>query len=828
LKNHTISLLYIIKRTMSFIGFKFKGNIIAGNTNSTVSSSVFDTSYAVTTNFTTTNFKINGVDIGRYITPAVPNYTSTTDYGYKFNSTILSDTNTSQLINLNQVFSSPNPKPTLVVRNYTSQTDTTYEGTTYTLFTFKYTNGTGSFCVQWPDPPGSLPTPGSFPSITCPFLLVGGGGSGGGTHSGYHYGGGGGGAGAYIDGNLALTDTANFNVNVSAYTLGIHPLLWNAPSEVYSRGAGALIGGESSISIPSKNVQLIAGGGGAGGGGYPIGALSNGGNYDGSSMSSNTASFTGFTVPFGTTTFDNTITTTRTFRIGSTGGTYADSNRLPAGASTNEPDFNTATGSALIENGSYKTSTSNFPLVSHYNFPGFRANSYSTGGGGGGAGDKGNRENINSGPGHQTAGPGRQWYMNSTTYAKGGKGGNSALENYYYSIYHTTDHTGNGGDGLHGLASSNVGGGANGEAGIAIIAVPKNSFDITSFTETYAANTRTNYFIYTTASSYTSSLFASTQVATIDYTATTPTAQVLTSVSASQTFTWSKPSVLAQILIVAGGGAGGTSNGYEGGGGGGAGGVIIGHMQLLRGHTYTVTVGSGGTANANLSIAGKTGNDSSISWSGTVSDNITAKGGGWGGMRNGVLYNPNDLCSMGSGGSGGGEGGNYAFYMANGFLPTIPRCHSGKTCGPNKYTTYGNEGGFMSTGWVGGAGGGGAGAVGNGSLTITEGLSSGYFWNAPYGGAGIQWSVDNNTYGGGGGGGAGWNGGGGPGGSGGGGKGGSGLDGISPDGISYAAKAGTDGLGGGGGGGGGGPGAQRSGGNGGGGIVIIAPTDTYI
>jgi hypothetical protein len=244
-------------------------------------------------------------------------------------------------------------------------------------------------------------------------------------------------------------------------------------------------------------------------------------------------------------------------------------------------------------------------------------------------------------------------------------------------------------------------------------------------------------------------------------------------------------------------------------------------MQLLGGHTYTVTVGSGGTANGNLSIAGKSGNDSSISWTGTVSGNITAKGGGWGGMRNGILYNHADLCSMGSGGSGGGAGGQGELYMANGFLPTVPRCHSGKTCGPNKYTTYGNPGGLMSIGWQGGAGGGGAGAVGTGSDTVSGGISGLYYWNGGSGGAGIQWSVDNNTYGGGGGGG-----GGNDTTSGGGGGGAGGIGGGGAGGQNDVGAVGTNGLGGGGGGAGGY--TQRSGGNGGGGIVIIAPTTTYI
>ena len=141
------------------------------------------------------------------------------------------------------------------------------------------------------------------------------------------------------------------------------------------------------------------------------------------------------------------------------------------------------------------------------------------------------------------------------------------------------------------------------------------------------------------------------------------------------TFTLKQSISSAQVLVVAGGGAGGA---WGGAGGGGAGGLIYVSSLSLPAGSYTVTVGSGGTA-------------PSGSGANSVFSTYTAIGGG-GGATNGIGFN---------GGSGGGS--------------QSPSGVGSGTAG------QGNNGGQSpSTGPAyGGGGGGGAGAVGqNGTGTF--------------------------------------------------------------------------------------------------------------
>ena len=85
---------------------------------------------------------------------------------------------------------------------------------------------------------------------------------------------------------------------------------------------------------------------------------------------------------------------------------------------------------------------------------------------------------------------------------------------------------------------------------------------------------------------------------------------------------WPQPTISADYLVVAGGAAGGKDQyGSRGAGGGGAGGMLTGTLDLSRGVSYTVTVGSGGAA---TSTYGGNGNNS-------VFSSITSTGGGGGG-----------------------------------------------------------------------------------------------------------------------------------------------------------------------------------------------------
>jgi len=150
-----------------------------------------------------------------------------------------------------------------------------------------------------------------------------------------------------------------------------------------------------------------------------------------------------------------------------------------------------------------------------------------------------------------------------------------------------------------------------------------------------------------------------------------------------------------EYLVVAGGGGGGTGPSINAGaGGGGGGGVIYNALYpITGGTTYTVTVGSGGSAGATDSN-GTNGGNSSIT---TTSASIVALGGGYGATR---------FTNGGDGGSGGG-GGIYTSYSGTTTQPggaaTQPASASGG---------YGNPGGAgFNYNWAQSGGGGGAGGA---------------------------------------------------------------------------------------------------------------------
>jgi len=148
-----------------------------------------------------------------------------------------------------------------------------------------------------------------------------------------------------------------------------------------------------------------------------------------------------------------------------------------------------------------------------------------------------------------------------------------------------------------------------------------------------------------------------------------------------------------ETLVVAGGGGGGDGVSYtDNGGGGGAGGVIYNSSFALTSQAYSISVGSGGLANAN-------GNSSTFS-------TITASGGGKGGKQS----------VGGNGGSGGG--GSSINNLAGGSATPSGQGNSG--------------GAGARSGYNGGGGGGGAGAVGATGVTAL-------------GGAGIAYSISGSS-----------------------------------------------------------------------------------
>ena len=245
-------------------------------------------------------------------------------------------------------------------------------------------------------------------------------------------------------------------------------------------------------------------------------------------------------------------------------------------------------------------------------------------------------------------------------------------------------------------------------------------------------------------------------------------------------WTGSQTTPAVEYLVVAGGGGGG--GGYQGGGGG-AGGLLQGIVPITNGTSYTVTIGSGGTAGPSSTTPnGGNGQNS-------VFGNITAIGGGGAGG-----YGSGSPSSAGGAGAAGGSGGGAGLIDISQGKPGQGVFGQGNAGGSsNNYVTP-----------YAGNGGGGAGTVGlNGGAIPANG------------GAGIASAISGTVtaYAGGGGGGT-YGAAGGTGGVGGGGNG------------SQSAN-GTNGTTNTGGGGGGAGNTGYAGGSGGSGICIISYPDTY-
>ena len=242
--------------------------------------------------------------------------------------------------------------------------------------------------------------------------------------------------------------------------------------------------------------------------------------------------------------------------------------------------------------------------------------------------------------------------------------------------------------------------------------------------------------------------------------------------------------VSAEYLLVGGGGAGGTSHGP----GGGSGGVLSGTVSLTPLVQYAISIGTGGTINAN----GSQGGDG-VS---TTGFSLTAGGGGGGGKGySSTGADANGRPGLATNGSGGGGGSTASGGGANG---------AGFSGGNGNGSSPGSGGGG------GGAGASGSPGTGSGAGNGSTGGSTG-----GAGGIGVSNSITGTaTFYAGGGGGGGWNNAGAAGGSGVGGNGG----GPSSPGQAGSANTGS-------GGGGGGDGGANAG-LGGSGVLIIAYPDS--
>lgn len=253
--------------------------------------------------------------------------------------------------------------------------------------------------------------------------------------------------------------------------------------------------------------------------------------------------------------------------------------------------------------------------------------------------------------------------------------------------------------------------------------------------------------------------------------------------------------IIAETLVVAGGGGGGSNGNTTGGGGGGAGGYLYStSTAFIKGSSYSLSVGLGGTGrqqSTSSPSSGNKGGNSSISGSGFSS--ITSIGGG-----GGVSNQSGGILSDSSGGSGGG--GNY--------VNPSGTATSGQ--GNNGGQAYSYTGGGNELAYAGGGGGGSA-AVGsnasnsvggNGGIGTSNSITGTALFYAAGGGGGARGGYT-------------------------GGSGGSGIGGNGQVGTSLGENASPANRGSGGGGGGGnGNNAQYIGGSGSDGVIIIAYPNT--
>ena len=174
-------------------------------------------------------------------------------------------------------------------------------------------------------------------------------------------------------------------------------------------------------------------------------------------------------------------------------------------------------------------------------------------------------------------------------------------------------------------------------------------------------------------------------------------------------YTWTCPSGVTTVDIVAVGGGGGSDmDGYGGGGGG----VAYGTLNVVPGNTYLVTVGAGGFDNGTTKVNG--GNTSFTTSDGTTSI-IQANGGKTGrgaviGGAGGNYLVSKDVLNSGGNIGGAGGAGNRPYGGGGGG-------GAGGDGGGNGFGNGGNAGNAKSVGTSGAAslyGGGGGGGGGGG------------------------------------------------------------------------------------------------------------------
>jgi hypothetical protein len=237
------------------------------------------------------------------------------------------------------------------------------------------------------------------------------------------------------------------------------------------------------------------------------------------------------------------------------------------------------------------------------------------------------------------------------------------------------------------------------------LSIAANTGTITGSTSAVGSSTTTTFTLTATATDSGSNTTTNTRQYSI-----VQVAPVVTSYTSTGSFTFSVPTGVASVdvLAVAGGGGGGSpwTTNYNGSGGGGAGGLLYRPaFPVTPGGSVTGSVGAGGK-----STSGNSPSDHARPGTPTTFGTLSAIGGGGGGGNdNAGLPAPLDIngqARTGKAGAPGGSGGaskNAGEPAGSGLQPSQP--------GDSGTYGFGNNGTSPSLAAMG-AGGGGAGGVG--------------------------------------------------------------------------------------------------------------------
>jgi hypothetical protein len=188
------------------------------------------------------------------------------------------------------------------------------------------------------------------------------------------------------------------------------------------------------------------------------------------------------------------------------------------------------------------------------------------------------------------------------------------------------------------------------------------------------------------------------------------------------TYSWTAPTGVTLVNVVAVGGGGGGSYTWSGGGGGAGGLGWRNNIPVVPGQIYTVVVGAGGPPSPNASNVGAIGGNSYFISTGTVAGYGSGRGGpnatAYGASYGGGYY--------GDGGGRGGNGNNAQFGGAGAGGYAGAGADSGANAGTSPVTGSGGgaSGGYYSSTY-GTPGGGGVGIYGKGADGTPSGAYEG-------------------------------------------------------------------------------------------------------